>query len=67
VVQCEELAGIISTFPDVFHDRSGGLLSAILAYPDTWEVVGVSAALKEHLILVNGDTGLYDEPYQAVA
>lgn len=67
LVQCEELARMISTFPDVFHNGSGGLLSAMLAHPDTWEVVGVSAALKEHLIAVNGDTGLYDEPYKAVA
>lgn len=59
----EELAKLITAFGVVFKNRSGGLLEAMIANPDTWHVVGVSAALKAHLEEVNGKQGLYDAPY----
>jgi hypothetical protein len=47
--QSESLAAVISAFPDILKDRSGGLLGAMLAYPETWEVVGLTATLKAEL------------------
>jgi hypothetical protein len=49
--------------PELFQSRSGGLLDAMTADPD-WHVVAVSTALRAHLIEINGDTGLYDAPYE---
>lgn len=63
IIQCEELMKLF-VFDGVFHNRSRGLLKAMLENPDTWEVVAVSAAFKEHLESVNGYAGLYEEPYQ---
>lgn len=63
LLQCEELSKLISTFNGVFNNRSGGLLQAMIDHPDTWEVVGVSAGLKRHLEELNGQLGLYDEPF----
>lgn len=40
MVQSENLAKLIAKFPR-FKDRSGGLLSAMLEHPDTWEVVAL--------------------------
>jgi hypothetical protein len=62
LIQCEELAKLF-VFDGVFHNRSGGLLKAMLEHPDTWEVVAVSAAFKEHLEEMNGKQGIYDKPY----
>lgn len=47
--QAENLAVILREFPDIFHDRSGGLLSAMVKHWDTWEVVALSTYLKEIL------------------
>jgi hypothetical protein len=66
LLQCEELSTLIRTFDGVFHCRSGGLLQAMIDHPDTWEVVGVSAALKEHLEQLNGHHGLYESAYVPV-
>lgn len=62
MVQCEELRQIF-VFDGVFKNRSHGLLKAMIDHPDTWEVVGVSEALKAHLEEVNGKHGLYDQPF----
>ena len=62
IIQCEELMKLF-VFDGVFHNRSGGLLQAMIDNPDTWEVVAVSAAFKTHLESVNGATGLYERPY----
>jgi hypothetical protein len=62
LVQSQELAKLM-VFDGVFNNRSGGLFQALVEHPDTWEVVAVSAALKEHLER-DGPTGIYDEPYQ---
>lgn len=63
LVQCQDFAQLFATFPQVFHNRSHGLLRAMMEHPDTWEVVGVSRAMKEHLEQVNGRHGLYEQPY----
>ena len=63
LVQCEELSMLIRTFPDVYKNRSSGLLAAMIEHPDTWAVVAVSEELKRHLEAENGAQGLYDTPY----
>lgn len=62
-MQAECLSDVIRLAPELFQSRSGGLLDAMTADPD-WHVVAVSTALKAHLIEINGDTGLYDAPYE---
>ncbi len=47
--QTENLAGLIAQMPDLLHDCSGGLLSAMIEHNDTWEVIGLSAALKAEM------------------
>jgi len=64
LIQCQELATLVRTFPDVYHDRSGGLLAGMIDHPDTWSIVAVSASMKQHLEEVNGAQGLYEEPYE---
>lgn len=66
VTQCEEMAQIFKHFGHVYKNRSGGLLQALIENPETWECVGVSAALKAHLEQVNGAQGMYDAPYQPI-
>lgn len=66
-IQAQELARLFAEYGVVFKNRSRGLTKAMTEYPDKWEVVGVSAALKAHLEEVNGKQGLYDEPYRSVA
>lgn len=65
MVQCEELRQIF-TFDAVFKNRSRGLLKAMIEHPDTWEVVAVSAALKQHLEEVNGKHGIYEKAYEPI-
>lgn len=60
-MQCECLADVISHFPGVFKNRSGGLLQGMIDDP-LWEVVAVSADLKSQLEQ-GGSCGMYDEPY----
>jgi hypothetical protein len=66
LMQAECLSEIINLAPQFFVNRSGGLLEAMLQ-DSQWEVVGISAALKEHLIELNGDCGLYDSPYVPIS
>lgn len=63
LMQAECLSDLIRLSPDVFVNKSGGLLEAMVK-DDGWEVVAVSESLKKHLIDVNGDEGLFDNPYQ---
>lgn len=65
IIQCEELSLLVRTFPDVYRNRSGGLLRAMIEHPDTWEIVAVSAAMKQHLEELNGKQGLYEQPWAA--
>lgn len=46
--QAENLAVIFKEFPDVFINRSGGLVAAMVADPE-WEIVALSGYLKERL------------------
>lgn len=64
LLQAENLATVMRTFPDFYVNKSGGLLAALLA-DEEWTTVAVSDALKRKLIETNGDSGLYDEPYRA--
>jgi hypothetical protein len=67
LAQCEQLSTLFRTLTAAFHNRSGGLLKAMIENPDSWEVVAVSAALKTHLEAVNGPCGMYEEPYRPAA
>lgn len=62
LMQAECLTTILGMAPEVFINKSDGLLKA-MQQDDQWSIVAVSAALKEHLNELNGDTGLYDSPY----
>lgn len=55
LLQADNLALLLRTFPDFFTNRGGGLLPAMVA-DDQWEVVGVSDALRTALIEQNGET-----------
>jgi hypothetical protein len=64
VMQAESLAQLLRTFPAYFVNRSDGFLAAMVA-DEQWTTVAVSAAMKKALIDANGDSGLYDKPYEA--
>lgn len=66
MMQSELLAKLVTLAPNVFKQKSGGLLQAMVEHPD-WEVVAVSESLRDHLIEVNGDQGIYDSPYEFAA
>ncbi|WP_341918683.1 hypothetical protein [Polaromonas sp. YR568] len=65
LLQAECLSKLLMLAPSVFKSHSGGLLDAITANPDTWEVVAVSAQLKKSLEQINGANGLYEGAYVA--
>jgi hypothetical protein len=65
-MQCQELVTLMTSFPNIYHNRSRGLLRAMLDYPDTWEVVAVSGALKTHLDETNG-VGMWEGSYERAA
>jgi hypothetical protein len=60
LVQAQELSWFIKHSKHL-EDRSGGLLSAMLA-DDEWGIVAVTAELRDHLNEVNGET-IFDGPY----
>jgi hypothetical protein len=60
MTQCDTLSNMIRLAPDVFKQRSGGLLEAMIKHHDTWAIVAVSEALKAHLEEVNGPQGLFE-------
>jgi hypothetical protein len=60
LVQAETLSNMIRLAPNVFKQRCGGLLEAMVTYHDTWEIVAVSDAVKAHLEEVNGPKGLFE-------
>lgn len=49
VMQSEYLAKIISDYPDIFKERSGGLLRSMVEHSKTWEVVAISERLAHAL------------------
>lgn len=62
-LQCECLADIMTEFPHVFINRSGGLLQGMIDNMKDWEVVAISAELKDQMEAVSGPSGMYDVPY----
>jgi len=48
-LQSQYLAKLCNLFPRFLHERSGGLLRAMIHHPDTWEVVALSGHLAKHL------------------
>jgi hypothetical protein len=63
-MQAACLAEVVRELPMYAVNKSGGLLEAMVADP-AWEVVAVSDNLKHALIDINGDSGIYDQPYVA--
>jgi hypothetical protein len=49
VMQCQYLTSLITAFPKGFKEKSGGLLRAMIEYPDTWTMTQVSGSLKNRL------------------
>jgi hypothetical protein len=64
MMQSEHLSALIREFPSVFKERSGGLLRAMIEYPDSWEVVALSGQLAKSLI---GDHALSEMPAYELA
>lgn len=62
VLQSQSLAEIISEWPDIFKEKSGGLLRGMIRDPQ-WSVVAVSGELKEQIEMVSGRQGLYETTY----
>lgn len=48
-LQAQHLSTLIKYFPKFLHERSGGLLRAMIEHPDTWEVVALSEQLRDQL------------------
>lgn len=61
VMQAETMSQLIRMAPDVFHNRSGGLVQAMVDDPDGWEVVAVSEALKTAMEALGPH--VYTEPF----
>ncbi len=59
LIQCQEMVKLLTAFPDFLHEKSGGLLRAMM-HDKTWEIVAVSESLKTHLEVINGKSGLYE-------
>jgi len=60
LTQTQTLADMIRLAPNVFKQRCGGLLEAMIKNYDTWAIVAVSAELKAQLEEINGPQGLYE-------
>lgn len=65
--QCKELTAIFNEYSAIYKNRSGGLLRAMIENPDTWEIAGVSAALKKVIEAENGSCGQYEKAYEPIA
>jgi hypothetical protein len=61
-LQAQNLAETILNFPQIYKNRSGGLVKAMIENPD-WEVVAVSEALKESMEEQSGETSIFNTPY----
>lgn len=49
IMQAEELCAPMSAYPNIYVDRSGGLLAAMLEHGTDWNVLKVSRALNDQL------------------
>jgi hypothetical protein len=63
--QCETLVPFLKDYPEIFKDKSGGLLNA-MTVDDNWEVVAVSGPLKKALEEQNGDNGIFEGKYVSI-
>jgi len=63
LMQTETLANMIRLAPNVFKQRSGGLLEAMIDHFDTWAIVAVSESLKQSLEEVNGPQRLFESRF----
>jgi len=63
LLQTEHLATMIRLAPNVFKQKSGGLLEAMIKDFDEWAIVAVSASIKEHLEQRNGDHGIFQSNF----
>lgn len=63
IMQTETLANMIRLAPNVFKQRCGGLLEAMIKHYDTWAIVAVSAELKAQLEEINGPQGLFESRF----
>jgi hypothetical protein len=64
-LQAQDLAALMRLMPQVFVCRSGGLLAAMLAHPDDWEVVAVSDAVKRAVDAANPGDSYFAERFDA--
>lgn len=62
LLQAQNLGEFIRHFPEMFKEKSGGLLSEMVS-GKPWEIVAVSGALKDKLEKTNG-VSVFDTPYQ---
>ena len=62
VSQCEYLSSVLKGAPNVFKNRSGGLLEA-MTNDDDWEVAAVSSGLRNH-IMEHNEVCLFNQPYE---
>lgn len=63
LLQCLSIAQLITAWPEIFKEQSGGLLNAIVNDNDTWEIIAVSEKVKEKIEEKSGKCGLYETPY----
>jgi hypothetical protein len=49
LMQSEFLSGVLREYPDMYHDRSGGLLAAMLRDPE-YDVTHISKTLNDSLV-----------------
>lgn len=65
LLQSQNLGEFIRNYPEMFKEKSGGLLSEMVAGRE-WEIVAVSGVLKQKLEAHNGVV-VFDQPYQEAA
>lgn len=63
VLQAQSLASVMREWPDIFKEKSGGLLRGMIL-DQNWSVVAVSSALKGQIEEISGSHGLYEMSYQ---
>jgi len=63
LLQCETLAPLIKMAPNVFKQKCGGLLEAMINHIDDWDCVAVSTQLRDHLIEHNNGSCIFNDPY----
>jgi hypothetical protein len=55
VLQCNYLVDVIQKHPQFIRNASGGLLKAMLDYPDTWEVIAIREDLRAQYAAMGQD------------